>query len=961
MDRVNHFRALMMKAKTMASWMLVQCIMALALAGAGMAYEVTISSNEGTPVAREPSATQAPVVGRFIVRTSPPASDITVNVGISTDNTASPSDYVLTWVDRADGMAYPFTGTVIIRQGNATAEIRLTPTDDNLVEGHETATMSVLDATPDGLGNKAYSLGQPTSATVTIADNDHTVRLFAIDNEADEDSNLNGIADDPLVDRRGVMRIQFDQWGGASPFSRNVAIKIEPSTIPNGNVPIATIGSDYVIKYKICGNKNVGTTSDLSRIGFNRSAPTTGVNFRLMAALVGEFKVPLKQASTTTGTGTTTTTTTTGIIPDNATIHFASDPLETQYVVQTATPSQVILKSTLALVSNIPSGTAVIIDSVPTGQAAPENVVVERTYPINATLLRVGDGFGKLFEGDVFQMPDNTAVSYVVLSDPVMIQDAFQHYSGQVQIRQFFGGTKTGLESAQLTDVTLVTLISASPGQVNFTGDASQGYILNLSIPTQSTRVDLSVEPHVEGDGAEGVEDVRMSLVGNDDYLIRDPTSDTIHIDDRDVTVTISRVTDAGLPNQTGYFQITMSAPFLTRTVDIGYQVSTSPASQEGTVFATIPRFVTLGGSVSNVSALIPINPIATATLPGGYQSVALTLTLDSSPNFRRAGSSSSTSDPSATMNIANYRGEVSLVTTTSSAIEAPTAPPSTVGVFTLSLQRIAGQTGELGVNISVGGTAQGRYDLIDVDNPTSIYPVTGGRILVTFGQQFLPGGAVNSAGITKRIGVRPINNFVADGNQSVQLAIAAGQSYTIANAATPQTVNIIDDEPTISVSRVNDATRPSTSGLFAFTCALPSGTLLTQPVDVYFTYAGSTAVIGTDFNAAAQFITINPNAPGSTAAPTGFLTINPTDTADQSTKNVVVTITSRSTYNNGTASATLSIGALATVNTAAVKPSPGTVSSSSSSGGCGLGSGVAGLVGFCLLSLFVTLRKRRI
>jgi subtilisin family serine protease len=55
--------------------------------------------------------------------------------------------------------------TVTFAAGSATAKVTLSPVDDLVVEGGETAVLNLLA----GMG---YSLGTPTSATVTIADND---------------------------------------------------------------------------------------------------------------------------------------------------------------------------------------------------------------------------------------------------------------------------------------------------------------------------------------------------------------------------------------------------------------------------------------------------------------------------------------------------------------------------------------------------------------------------------------------------------------------------------------------------------------------------------------------------------------------------------------------------------------------------------------------------------------------
>src|SRR5204863_1220953 len=65
-----------------------------------------------------------------------------------------------------NGTDYASLGnSVTILAGAASASISITPTDDALVEGSETAVLTLAT-------NAAYLVGAPASATVTIADND---------------------------------------------------------------------------------------------------------------------------------------------------------------------------------------------------------------------------------------------------------------------------------------------------------------------------------------------------------------------------------------------------------------------------------------------------------------------------------------------------------------------------------------------------------------------------------------------------------------------------------------------------------------------------------------------------------------------------------------------------------------------------------------------------------------------
>jgi hypothetical protein len=80
----------------------------------------------------------------------------------------------------ASNTDYTSVGTsVVIAAASATATVTITPIDDALGEGNETAILTLAAGT-------GYSVGSPASATVTIADNEPTVSVVATDAAAAE-------------------------------------------------------------------------------------------------------------------------------------------------------------------------------------------------------------------------------------------------------------------------------------------------------------------------------------------------------------------------------------------------------------------------------------------------------------------------------------------------------------------------------------------------------------------------------------------------------------------------------------------------------------------------------------------------------------------------------------------------------------------------------------------------------
>jgi hypothetical protein len=116
-------------------------------------------SGTGAPPAVTVSATDAAAAeagadpGTFtITRAGPTTSALTVNY--SPGGTAT------------NGVDYTMPGgSVVIGAGSSTATVTVTPVDDAIFEGSQTVVLNLT-------ANAAYTVGAPSSATVTIADND---------------------------------------------------------------------------------------------------------------------------------------------------------------------------------------------------------------------------------------------------------------------------------------------------------------------------------------------------------------------------------------------------------------------------------------------------------------------------------------------------------------------------------------------------------------------------------------------------------------------------------------------------------------------------------------------------------------------------------------------------------------------------------------------------------------------
>ncbi len=133
-----------------------------AMQGAGT---VTIADNEPTLAVRasDPQASEAGDPGRFLVtRTGPTNQALTVHYQVGLTGTAT------------NGVDFAvLSGTVVIPIGALSAEIVLTPTQDTLGEGVETAVLTLQ-------ADNAYRLPAATSATITITDDEPVVTLVGV-------------------------------------------------------------------------------------------------------------------------------------------------------------------------------------------------------------------------------------------------------------------------------------------------------------------------------------------------------------------------------------------------------------------------------------------------------------------------------------------------------------------------------------------------------------------------------------------------------------------------------------------------------------------------------------------------------------------------------------------------------------------------------------------------------------
>jgi len=857
-----------------------RALLALALAclmGTAQALDTQVNIYSVYAAAEE----QGPTPGQFLVTRNDATSAITVNFAV-TGTADFSDDYTTSNFTGTVGLPTA-NGTLVFAVGALSATISITPVDDIVIEGAESISIALQPSA-------FYQLGNFSSALVQIADDDLLATINRPDNVANEDGLDSILGFDGNFGRRAVYRVSWTPDTGVTPvpFQRTIRVRFDnPSSVVAG---VATLATDYEIHHKIIGDDN-------SYIGCVTTATeTTGLGYKVYGHLQGETVIQVSGGS--------------GSITTAHQVRFGASLVTYSVIASTTTNGIGTITVSPPLGQHIANNASVTVlgaVSPPTGYA------INVPYPADSTIsVKVGSGARGIRIGDVFRIADDEDSHYVVTASSVGSSSA-----GVINFTKAFN--TGGLNEAIAGVVDLETYFSTPLA----------GNVATIDIPALSDRIEFSITPKLDdASGPEGAETVTMTLDTSIHYAIKAPTSSTVIIADRDVSAAITTRADAQRPSTSGKFLVTLTGgPFPTgKNVDVRYVISGS--ADDGVDYEALDGLLVIPAGSS--TGEIEVKPID----PGNSGTRTVTVALLNSYDFVLSGSSGSGTNASATMNISDSAGLVSIANG-ADAQEAPTPTPS---FMTVTLARTS--AGPINVNYSIGGSAaNSRYQAL---------------------------GAIQITGTTATITVTPRDNSIADGAQDVIVTLLPGNGYGL-GAMTSGAVRIRDDEPTVSVIDQLDASKGGANGFFTIGYpGVPTGTRLTRAIRVYFELAG-TAILNTDFSTNAVMTTLTAPYRGYIEIPGSQLSIGMSITgletpADGTEKDMILTILPDAAYTIGANANSdddeLTITGTPTPNSS--KPTPGSINSgSSSSGGCGLGSGVATLLGLAAFAL-MALRIRR-
>jgi hypothetical protein len=372
-----------------------------------------------------------------------------------------------------------------------------------------------------------------------------------------------------------------------------------------------------------------------------------------------------------------------------------------------------------------------------------------------------------------------------------------------------------------------------------------------VSIRAGVATVTKTVKP-VNNTLAENDETAIVTLVAGMGYAVGTPNTATVTIIDDELPMITVVATDA-----------TASEP--------GTDTGTFTFTRTGRLLPDLTVNFTVGGTATKDVDYSDIG--TTVQIPSGQTNATLTVTpiIDTTPELDKtilvtlaAGSGYTVGTAkTTTVTIADKASPVVTVAATDATASEPGTDP---GTFTFT--RLGDKSAALTVNFAVSGTAS------ETD-----YTAIGTSVTI-------PAGASTATKI-----VKPINNFVAELDETVVVTLAAGTGYAVGSPASA-TVTILDnDTPTITVVATGSTVAEGSSGVFTITRLGKKSVGLT----VKFTVSG-TASNGVDYQTIGTTVAIP------AGASTATLTVSPVqDGLVEGNESVILSLTAGIGYTVGT------------------------------------------------------------
>ena len=783
---------------------------------------VTIADSQspGTPTvtvtATDDLATESGSdTGAFLfTRSGSLASDLTVNYTVT--GTAT------------NGLDYSsLSGAVVIPAGQASAMVAFNAVDDVVVEGDESVIVTLLT-------NAAYSVGAPSSAAVTIVDNDQPgVRIFATDDKAVEGSSDTGTFTVARIGNLAANLVVNYTLSGTASNGVDYVTLPGTVTIPAGQVSatfMVTPLNDSLVE----GTETVVATI-LSNPGYNISNPGVATVLIMDDDSPSITLAATDASASETGSNTGMFTfTRSGSNAEALTLYFS------------------VSGSAINSADYLPIGSSIVI---PAGSAS-----------VLLTVTPIDDAIKENSETVVITLaPSPTSTYSVTTTTPQTVTISDNDSRGLVGVG-FANATSSGPESEFLVSLNVsLSAASSVPVTVNYAfgvGTASTPGDFGFPTPQPITFSPGEVTKRVTF--FEAIDDALVEPNETVVITLSDPinavldafTTHTHTILDNDsggivsITAVDANASESGL--DTAIFRISRTGP-ATSDLPVSFQVT---------------------GTASSPSDYLP--PGTSAVIPAGQSFVDLAVTPidDQTPEPMETVVVRLTSAPGATIDSANsatvFIGDddessalpvVSVVAGDPNAWEAGSDP----GTFTIS--RVGDTTADLSVTYAVSGTATNGSDYASIGNSVTI-----------------PAGSAEAT-----ITITPIPDAISEGDETVVLTLTVDGTFRAAPTASSATVTIHEGLP--PPVTVGFATTSSAGGESVSPAALLVTLSASQstPVTVHYAATSGTATGGgVDYTLAPGTLTF---ASGETVQSIPITIID--DTLAEASETIIVTLDS--------------------------------------------------------------------
>ncbi|QDU72836.1 Calx-beta domain-containing protein [Mucisphaera calidilacus] len=670
---------------------------------------VTIADNE--PViniaANDAAADEDGDAGQFTVtRTGSTVGDVEVLIRV-TGTARNGTDY--TAIER----------TVTIPDGDATVTIDVDAINDSLVENDETVTVTLLRS-------NAYTLGDDTDASVTIADNEPVINIAANDDAADEDGDAGQFTVTRTGSTVGDVEVLIRVTGTARNGTDYTAIE-RTVTIPDGDATV-TIDVDAINDSLVENDETVTVTllrSNAYSLGDDTDATVTIADNEPVINIAAN-----DNAAEEAGDAGQFTVTRTG-----STVADVEVLIRVTGTARNGTDYTAIERTVTILDG----------DATATIDVAPiQDDLVEGDETVTVTVLR----------SNAYTLGDDTDATVTIADDEptvtITANDAVADESGNNDGQ--FTVSRTGSTAGTL-DVILLITGSARNG-VDYTEIER-----TVTIPDGQASTTIDVAPIDDGN-TERDETVRAILLNNAAYKRGDSFDATVTIT-ADVlpSVTIAATDDAAEEEgtTTGQFTVTRTGD---TTEPLEVTVAITGTATDTDDYTTIPTTVTI--PADQATATITVTPVDDAV---GETDETVIVTVQPAVAYTVGV------DDNATVTIADNEPVITIAATDDTAEEEGT----TTGEFTVT--RTGDTAGDLVVQLNVTGTATATDD----------YTAIPATVTIPDGQA--------SATIT----VTPADDIVTDVDETVIVTIADDTPYTV-GVDDSATVTITDNEPVVSV-----------------------------------------------------------------------------------------------------------------------------------------------------------------